>query len=335
MLLTAVGVARAQDAEPIAVDYQVPGTCPSADWFFGEIRARTPRARAANAGERARTVIVRIESASTGYIGRLSIDDAGTRSTPRELKGSTCAEVASALSLIGALAVDPQASTAPRPAPPEASSTAPASASASPSASPSASAPASAPPPPPPAPSPSPKPSSPPPSIERDPLLAAGLGGEVSALADAVFSLRVFGDLTLGHPSFRVAFARSLEVERSAIIGGARLTWTTASGAVCPVRIALAGDALFVRPCAELAGGVLDAEGVSVTTAQSRSRPWLAAAAHGRLVWALARAFAVEIEGGAMAPFFRESFFFEPGIPVYEAPAVVGFGRFSASVRFP
>ena len=52
-------------------------------------------------------------------------------------------------------------------------------------------------------------------------------------------------------------------------------------------------------------------------------------------MWAIARAFAVEIEGGAMAPFFRESFFFEPGIPVYEAPAVVGFGRFSTSVRFP
>lgn len=58
-------------------------------------------------------------------------------------------------------------------------------------------------------------------------------------------------------------------------------------------------------------------------------------AVHGRLVWALARAFAVELEGGGMMPFFRESFFFMPGIPVYEAPVIVGFGRFGVSVRFP
>jgi hypothetical protein len=133
----------------------------------------------------------------------------------------------------------------------------------------------------------------------------------------------------------RLALARSLEVGRAARVGGATLTWSTVSGAFCPVRIAIAGENLGVRPCVELAGGVLDADGQLVAQAQSRSRPWLTAAAHGRLVWALARAFALEIEGGAMAPFFRESFFFEPGIPVYEAPAVVGFGRFAASVRFP
>lgn len=334
-------VALAQDAEPIAVDYQVPGTCPSSDWFLGEVRGRTPRARPASTGERARVLVVRIEGTTGGYVGRLSIDDAGTRSTPRELRGATCSEVASALALVGALAVDPQASTAPRPAPPEpepppappptppasAPASASASASAPASASASASAPASASPPPPPPSSPSTK--------RSEPTFAAGAGAELAAWSGAVASLRLFGDLSFGHPTFRLALARSLDVERTAIVGGATLTWTTVSGAFCPLRIAIAGDDLGLRPCAELAGGVLDAEGVSVTQAQARTRPWLTAAAHGRLVWALARGFALELEGGAMAPFFRESFFFAPGIPVYEAPAVVGFGRIAASVRFP
>lgn len=98
MLLVA-DVARAQDTEAIAVDYQVPGTCPSAEWFMAEVGARTPRARPASTGERARVLVVRIEGMDGGYVGRLSIDDAGTRSTPRELRGGTCSEVASALAL--------------------------------------------------------------------------------------------------------------------------------------------------------------------------------------------------------------------------------------------
>lgn len=332
-LLLVPRVATAQDAEPISVDYQVPGTCPSSDWFLGEVRARTPRARAANAGERARVLVVRVEGTSGGYVGRLTIDDAGTRSTPRELRGATCAEVASALALIGALAVDPEASTAPRPAPPESEPPPPGPApSPPPSASPSASAAPS-----PPAPSPVPAPLARPSSSSRTeaPLVAVGASAELAAWSGPVASLRLFGDLMVGHPTFRLAFARSLEVERAATVGAARLTWTTVSGAFCPIRIALVDDVLDLRPCVELAGGVLDAEGIAVRQPTSRSRPWLTAAAHGRLVWALARAFALEVEGGAMAPFFRESFFFEPAIPVYEAPAVAGFGRFAAAVRFP
>lgn len=165
-------------------------------------------------------------------------------------------------------------------------------------------------------------------------MFAVGAQAEVSAWSDAIVAFRLFGDLSLGHPSFRLAIARSLTVDRGAAIGSASLTWTTVSGTVCPLRLSLGGS-FALRPCAELAGGTLSAEGQGVTAPESRSRPWITAAAHGRLVWALARAFALELEGGAMVPFFRESFFFMPGIPVYEAPPVAGFGRIGASVRFP
>ncbi len=334
---SAARVAVAQDdVEAFGVDYRAPSACPGPDAFFREVRGRTARARAARSGETARVLVVRIEARGERFAGSLSIDDAGARSTPREVEGATCAEVVGALGLVAALAVDPHASVAPRPVP----STAPPD-EAPVSAPPEKRAPET--PPratPPPAPS-APAPSRPPPperTANGTPRFAVGLQAEVSAVAGAVGSGRLFGELVVGRgtfsPSIRIAIARSLEVDRPARIGVAKMRWTTGGVDLCPLRVTLTTgvDAL---PCVGLAAGVLDAEGGAVGAPQSRSRPWVAGDAHARLVWAPLRAFAVEIEGGAIAPFFRESFFFEPDIPVYEAPPIAAFGRIGASVRFP
>ncbi|MBS2020715.1 MAG: hypothetical protein JST00_48125 [Deltaproteobacteria bacterium] len=355
-LLLVVGVvsagrlARADDAdvvEPIRIAYDAASpTCPDDKAFFREIAARTNRSRlAASSAEKARVLHVAIVGASSSsFIGRLLIEDGGSWSSAREVRGVTCGEVVEALGLIAALAIDPRASTAPH----AAASAAATSASPSPSAS---SAPAPSTPAPSPSPSPSPAPSAPsssalPPAAApgSELALSAGLGAEASFLADLVGSGRVFADLEWRSPSrrvvrvdpsVRVAFARSLDVERTPAVGTATLRWTVGSAAGCPVRLSF-GDVITLHPCAELTLGELDAEGggAGVNGGASRGRPWASIAAQGRAVWhVLGDRLRLELEAGGMTPLFRESFFFEPGVPIYEAPVFVGFGRVGLGVR--
>ncbi len=344
-------LARADDAdvvEPIRIAYDAASpTCPDDKAFFREIAARTNRSRlAASSGEKARVLHVAIVGASSSsFIGRLLIEDGGSWSSAREVRGVTCGEVVEALGLIAALAIDPRASTAPH----AAASTAATSSPPSPPAS-SAPLPSTAPLPPP-SPPPSSAPSSPsssaPPTAaapRSELALSAGLGAEASFLADLVGSGRVFADLEWRSsskrvvrvdPSVRVAFARSLDVDRTPAVGTATLRWTVGSAAGCPVRLSF-GDVITLHPCAEFTLGELDAEGggVGVNGGASRGRPWASISTQGRAVWhVLGDRLRVELEAGGMTPLFRESFFFEPGVPIYEAPVFVGFGRLGLGVR--
>ena len=156
-------------------------------------------------------------------------------------------------------------------------------------------------------------------------------------IADAVVSIRVFGDLELRRgagdrdvlaPSFRLAVARSLDRDVSGVVR-ATLRWTQAGVDACPIRIAI-GAQLALRPCVSGSGGILEAEALV-----ARTRPWASLGAHARAVWAPVSLLAIEVETGFVAPLYRESFFLEPSIPVYEAPAAAFVGRIGASVRFP
>lgn len=345
--------ARAQDApEPFTVDYAAPDGCPDSSAFFGEVTARTPRARAATAGEKARVLHVRVEKRGEAHVGKLSIEEAGATSTAREVRGGSCGEVVGALGLVAALAVDPRASVAPRPAP--------AAAAAAAAGSPASSAPATTPeekaapekdpansppkddakdPAPPKTDADRPSTSSPSTPQRNEPSRwTIGAGGEVAALSNAVVALRIFGELDVGGrlfaPSIRIAATRTIPVDRAAPIGSAALTWTTGGVEISPLRLDLAST-IVARPCAGVAVGVLDAAGAGIATPRSETRAWFAATVHGRLVWAVAPALAIELEGGAILPILRESFFFDPNILVYRAPAISGFGRLGLGVRFP
>lgn len=340
--LVACAVARAASAqvapEPIAVEYEAPPDCPGRDAFFGEITARTPRARAARPGEKARVMRVTITKRGEAHAGRLVVEDETGASSPREVSATRCGEVVGALGLVAALAVDPRASSAPRPEPTATPETTPAEPPPTPGAPETKPAPAPPPPTPTGPPGPAPTPEGPP--SARRARLAAGAGAEASAIAEAVLAFRVFGEIALATregppaPSLRLALARSLDVERSPAIGSATLRWTTGSLDLCPIGLAI-GRTLAALPCAGLTVGVLDASGDGVDGAASRSRPWIAPDAHARLVWAPAPLFSVDLEGGAVFPLLRESFFFLPGVPVYEAPPVAALGRANVALHFP
>jgi hypothetical protein len=306
------GAADATDAEPLGLDYAAPDGCPAAGAFFAEIVARTPRARAARYGEKSRVLHVRLSRAAAAgdvaepsagadaHVGTLAIEDTTGTGSARSMSGGTCAEVAGALALVAALAVDPRADVAPRP---PASPSTPASAPASPSTPASASAPAPA------------------ATPARRAHLSLGTAGELAMIADAVASLRLFGELELARdedpsdlfaPSFRLALSRSFDRDRTHAATTATLLWTQASLDVCPIRLAV-GAHVALRPCGSGSAGVLQADALV-----SRTRPWATLGAHGRAVWAPIGWLAFDIEVGAIAPLYRESFFFEPSIAVYE-----------------
>lgn len=340
-ILAFAGVARAQDApEPLSVVYEAPEDCPTAQAFFREVSARTTRARAAQPNERARVMHVAVSRRGEQYSGRLWIDDARGSGTARTIAGTTCAEVVGALALIGALAVDPQAST---------SSVAPSSsASSDAGGAPSTAVDTVAPvvssvreAPPAGAPSPPPPPTAAAAATSpRRGRFAVGVQAEVLFVAGAVGSGRLFGDLSFGPrealfaPAIRLAIARSLEAARSASIGGASLRWTLGSVDACPLRVRLAGS-LTVRPCAGATAGVLDASGTGIAASTRRSRPWASLSAVSRLVWEPLPQLDLELEAGVSAPLVRESFFFTPSTAVYQPPAAAFLTRMGVGLRFP
>ena len=340
--------ASAQDEpEPLTVDYVAPEGCPAAASFFTDISSRTRRARAARLGERARVIHVRIVRRGDGHLGTLAIEDTSGTGTAREVAGGACSEVASALALVAALAVDPRASTAPHPpaetretgAPPGTTATGPteppATAASGPATPPAATVQRE------PAPDRASKPPTPPrpDGAPRRTSFAVGAAAEIAMVADAVVSLRIFGDMDFQRegdilaPSFRIALARSLDRDKRAAIGGATLRWTQGALDGCPLRLAI-GSRFALRPCLATTAGILEAA-PDIGAARSRTRPWVTLGAHARAVWAPVDRLAIEAEAGVIAPLYRESFFFEPNVPVYEAPAVAFAGRFGASLRFP
>lgn len=103
------------------VDYRAPDTCPDRGAFIHEIQRRSRVAVPVGKAEQPKVVLLvelKSEPAKGRSSGKLVITE-GVKTTERSLKGKTCPEVASALALIAALTVDPNAesSSAPEPLP--------------------------------------------------------------------------------------------------------------------------------------------------------------------------------------------------------------------------
>jgi hypothetical protein len=149
---------------------------------------------------------------------------------------------------------------------------------------------------------------------------------------------RVFGDLEFigtmaaWSPSLRIAVLRSLDMTRRAATGSATLRFTQASLEACPLRFDL-HPSIALRPCIGAAGGIVEAVGSGVEDAHPHVGPWAAILAHGRLTWAPG-VVTVEAEIGGTVPLVRDSFVFDPNVPVYRAPPVAAVGRLGLGLRF-
>jgi len=365
LTVCAVGdAARAQGgAEPITVAYEAPNECPDADAFFREVAARTTHARAAKPGDRARRLHVVVARRGHVYAGKLWIEETETSSSAREVIGAACADVVGALSLVAAVAVDSEASVAQRTA--QQATIRPASAPEVGAKGPPAGEPAPRPPgsdtagtsssapdgiadgPPTKGPASGARPSrEAPPQVQTRPAsmrFAVGAQLQVAEIAGVVFAGRVFGELQIEDsarawaPSLRVAISRSLDIERRASVGHATLGFTELSLEGCPLTAAI-GAHFIARPCIGASGGVLKAQGKNVRLTNESMRPWATAFAYAQLAWSPFQALALEIDAGALAPLYRDTFFFTgspSNLPIYQAPPVAFVGRVGVRMRFP
>lgn len=107
-VLSFAAYARAEPPVAVRLHYTAPPTCPTEAEFVDAVRARTPLARFGD-DPNAWDVTVSAQTAAGKSSGILD----GEGSAPREVSARRCTDVISALALILALAIDPQASATP------------------------------------------------------------------------------------------------------------------------------------------------------------------------------------------------------------------------------
>lgn len=251
--------ARAESAvETVSLDYETIAGCPAARAFSDEVRARTHKAVFSRSA-RGRRFVVRLERTDDTIVGRLEIVEPEGETSERRIDGEQCADVVSALALAAALAIDPEASTAPRADLPS------------------------------PQPAPAARPSAPPPPTRAPPrvepgarwALAVGLsagavrGPATETLFAAGPSVEVFRDGTGWRPALRVTLLGA----QTGLIGPsaelATFRWAAARTELCPHRLGV-GSALALRACALADAGVLYARGDAAEEPGSATRAWLA-----------------------------------------------------------
>jgi hypothetical protein len=291
---------------------------------MAELRARTDRLSESPRGEGSSVYRVHAETTSDGAHGRLDVVDASGATSSREVEGSTCKDVVDALALVLALAVDPNASTAPLPplAPPAAAPPPVATAIERPMA---------------------------PPAAPRAPPWSSHLGASAGAAlkTGAAPALLVGPMVGLGaawEPSaqgsriepaleLRATFTWAQSGTIPVGAGAARFTWTAGLLDVCPVR-ATAGR-VQAAPCARIEGGILDAAGLQLDVNHDVSKPWVAVGAAARVRWAPVGALFVDLDGALLASVLRYHIFFDqPQTTIYDVPLVGAEATLSAGVRF-
>jgi hypothetical protein len=301
------------------VQYAAPAACPTRAAFVAQILARTPIARLTRGDESAQSVAVSIEKRRARWIGTLSLQAPGGETARRRVTASSCAEVASALALVAALAVDPGASTAPLP----------------PSKPP---APPPKPPPPlkPPAPKPRPKPRSPPapppvapaPRRVEEPArwrFGAGVAtGLVGSVAPGVApELQVMAGVERAtHGAWAPALFLSVAAAgrtASTPPSSTAFTWLAARLEACPVSWRALRD-LGVRPCLGFDAGVLRGDtqkNAALAPNAAQNQLWLSGDGMLAIAWRAASFLELRGAGGVLVPLRPDTFqFTEANRPV-------------------
>jgi hypothetical protein len=103
--------AGAAEPESVRIEYVAPVGCPDAAAFLGSLRERTTRFRPAPPDEPARSFTVRVTPSGSSYAGQLEIRSLSGSVAVRTVDAKSCDQVTSALALITALAISPNALT--------------------------------------------------------------------------------------------------------------------------------------------------------------------------------------------------------------------------------
>jgi hypothetical protein len=93
------------EGERFRLDYTADAGCPNRATFVSEVQGRTPRARLTDGGSEGRAIMVAARVGDGRARGTIDVGSGA----PREISAENCAEVVSALALVAALVIDPDA----------------------------------------------------------------------------------------------------------------------------------------------------------------------------------------------------------------------------------
>jgi len=299
--LGASAASLAARAEPtrVRLSYRATPDCPGEDAFVAALTAQAhPFARAPRSAARVRSLDAEIARSDSGHTGHLRVREADGVTSERDVRGSTCADVFSALALVTALAID-SGPPAPRPPPPDE--------------------------PPPPAPA----------TPRRWGWSTAVVGGGFFAMAPVPAwgvepSLEAVPPLPGGVLAVRLSLALAASPRTTTRAGDADFFWLT--GRVSAGLWPLARSWFSLRPTVGAGFGFVRGRGMIVALPREAIRPWLDVALGLRAHAALTRRFAVELSGGLLVLITRATWTFdEPEVIVHETPPLGGY--LTAGVR--
>lgn len=305
-------------AEGVHLVWEAPTQCPGQSRFIQEVQARTTNASFLEPGADGRVFGVTIVHPQDRWEGTLRVTDADGAMSTREFDADACDELVSALALLTALAIDPNASSGPLgdlevvPTPP----------------------PDLVPVIPPPVPQPLPPVSAPAPAKKAPWHLAAGVQTSMQGWIgpSTLPGIGVSGESWqerdgLFTPGFRlsldVAWTRSDQ---------ARWQWYVARWRACPVRFGL-GSRLTARGCAGIDTGAVHGEGTDIASPHTATRPWFAMAGEAGLLLGNDRFFG-GVDLGLLVPVTRYQYYFDhPRIELHTTSAVGAIATVEAGVR--
>jgi hypothetical protein len=339
--LVVVALPSRAEAEPrVRLDYDAPAGCPGSAAVRSGLASRAPRVRFVGDEPRARTLRLRVTESGGVFHGSIEVGQADGATPRREIEGPACDALVAAMIIVAALSLDPAAaadddasatrpaSLPPPPLPPPPPSW-PETVRAAPSDEPVASPKEPAPP--------------PPPRAERPRRVHLGVGAAVELIGlDAPSPLvapLAYVEIALASHGLLAPVVRAgvTREEGGAVrVSGpsASFTWLKGRLEPCPVRLRLV-EGVVVRPCVGVDAGEVSASTTGVTRPTTPSRAWVDMTLEARLEWRPLRMLSLDLEGGVLLPFTRNTFAFEPGgVFAYEAPAAAGVGTLGATVLF-
>jgi hypothetical protein len=272
----------------VELRYDAPAGCPERSAFEAEILERTPNVRLGAPAHR--VFAVAIEPTADGFRGALVVDQVADK----ELAARSCDDLATALALVTALAIDPTATVSAQPRAPRPAARARRW------------------------------------SLEGDvdAMVEAGVGPE--ALFGAVIEARAGS----GAYQLELAgiAGRDTSTQDDAQDGArARFTWLAGRLGGCR---AWRRRGFAIDGCGHVEVGAVRADGQMIVNQRDLTRLWLAAGLHGSAQLPLdTRVFGL-LQLGVSLPIVRDRYIFAPNLSIHETPSVTGWVVVGVGMRF-